>query len=602
MTEVLSRDDIDEEYMWSLESIYPDDEVWEDDFDEVESLTEEMASYEGRVDESGETLLDILETRERLFRKISTVAAYAYMRRDEDTRREHYQGLTSRSKRLSAQARSAASFIEPDLQQLEPEVLEDWLASVEGLDTYEHYLDDVMRQRPHTRSAEIEQLLADLSDVLGASGDIYSMFHNADLEFPTVEDESGEEIEITQSNFSTLLKDPDRSFRHDVYHAYYDRWGEFRNTVATAFRHNLERERTLAEVRDFDSAREKNLFGPNVPTVVYDRLVDTVEENLDVLHRHLDLKLDVLDVDELKMWDLYAPLAGDDDPTVEYEEATEHVIDALGLLGEDYESRVAEGIESRWVDVYENRGKRGGAYSGGTYDTQPFILMNYQDDISSMYTLAHELGHSLHSEYTSEQQPYIYSQYSIFIAEVASTVNEVLLTHHLLETVDDPTFQRHVLDQALERYRGVLYRQTLFADFEHQVHRLAAKGGAITADRLDEVFYELKSTFYDPAVLDDQIAMEWMRIPHFYRPFYVFQYSTGISAAVAIAKDIIERGDPAAQNYIDFLGLGSSQYPLDLLETAGVDMTTSRPIEAAIDVYRERLDQFETTVEADASS
>ncbi len=601
MSEVLTRDDIEEEYKWSLESIYPDDEAWESDFEAVEGLIDEMGSFEGRVSESGDTLLDILQTRERLYRKLSMVVSFARMRWDEDTRRERYQALTSRSKRLSARAQSAASFVEPELQQLDPEILEDWLDTIDGLATYEHYLDDVMRQRPHTRSAEVEQLLADLSDVLGASGDIYSMFHNADLKFPTVEDTDGEPVEITQSNFTTLLKDPDRSFRHDVYDAYFDRWGEFRNTVATAFRHNLERERTLSQARDFDSARQMNLFGPNVPTVVYDRLVETVEGNLEVLHRHVELKRDVLGVDDLQMWDIYAPLASDDDPTVEYQDATHHVIDSLGLLGEDYQSRVATGIESRWVDVYENRGKRGGAYSGGTYDTQPFILMNYQDDISSMYTLAHELGHSLHSEFTSEEQPYVYSHYSIFIAEVASTVNEVLLTHHLLETVDDPTFQRHILDQALERYRGVLYRQTLFADFEQQAHRLAAEGEAITADQLDEVFFDLKSTYYEPAVLDDHIAMEWMRIPHFYRPFYVFQYSTGISAAVAIAKDIIERGEPAAQNYIEFLGLGSSQYPLDLLETAGVDMTTSAPIESAIDVYRERLDQFETAIEAESS-
>jgi len=598
MSEVRSRAEIDTEYTWNLSSIYPDDEAWEADFEEAERLIDEVASYEGRVDESGETLLEILAVREELFRRLSKVGSYARMRYDEDTRRDQYQALTSRAKALSARASGAASYLQPELQQVDSARIETWLEEVDGLALYGHYLDDIMRNRPHTRSTEVEALLADLSDVLGASGDIYTMFQNADLEFPEVEAPDGELLEITQNNFVTLLKRPERDFRQTVYEAYFDRWAEFRNTVATTYRHTLERERTLADARDFDTARQMKLFGPNVPVEVYDQLVETVTDRLDVLHDHVRLKRSVLDVDELRMWDLYAPLAGDDDPEVSYEEATEYVVDAFEILGREYQSTVEEGIQSRWVDVYENRGKRGGAYSGGTYDTQPFVLMNYQDDLSSMYTLAHELGHSMHSEYTSQNQPYVYSHYTIFIAEIASTVNEVLLTHHLLETVDDPTFRLHVLDQALERYRSVLFRQTLFADFEHAAHRLAAEREAITADRLDALFAERKSAFYEPAIIDSRIESEWMRIPHFYRPFYVFQYSTGISAAVAIASDIIDRGEPAAERYIDFLGLGSSEYPLDLLETAGTDMTESAPIDAAIDMYAERIDQFERTLSA----
>ncbi|MFP4627665.1 MAG: oligoendopeptidase F [Halobacteriales archaeon] len=601
MSAVPDRSEIDEAYTWDLEAIFEDDDAWEAEFEAVSALADEMAEFEGRVGESGETLLAALERRDELFRRLSTLVSYSRMRRDEDTRRDHYQGLTARANALASRAGGSASFLEPEIQALDPDRLVAWLDEVEGLEPYAHFLDDVVRRRPHTRSAEVEELLADLSNVLDAPGDIYTIFHNADLAFPDVDDPSGEPVELTQNTFVTLLKRPDRDFRRRVYETYYDRWGEYRNTVATAYRNVLEREAALAEARDFEDAGEMHLFDPNVPTAVYDRLVDTVADNLDPLHRHVELKRRVLGVDELRMWDLYVPLSTGADPEVPYEDAVSYVVEALGALGDAYRDRVAAGIESRWVDVYENRGKRGGAYSGGTYDTQPYILMNYQDDVESMYTLAHELGHSLHSEYTSERQPYVYADYSLFLAEVASTVNEVLLTNHLLETVDDPSLRLRVLDASLERFRTVLYRQTLFADFERRVHDLATAGEAVTADRLDGTFRGRKAAYYEPAALDDRIDREWMRIPHFYRPFYVFQYSTGISAAVAIAADVIERGEPAARRYRDFLGLGSSDYPLALLRTAGVDMATAAPIESAIDVYRQRLDQFEAA-RADAGA
>jgi oligoendopeptidase F len=329
---------------------------------------------------------------------------------------------------------------------------------------------------------------------------------------------------------------------------------------------------------------------------VYDNLVETVRDNLDKLHRHSELKAEVLGVDELEMWDLYMPMTESESPDVEYEEATEYVVDSLGALGEEYQSRVAAGLESRWVDVYENEGKRAGAFSSGTYDTQPFIMMNYQDDIASMYTLAHELGHSLHSEYTKDAQPYVYSSYEIFVAEVASTVNETLLTHHLLETVEDPEFRRHVLNEYLERVRSTLYRQTMFADFEHQAHRLAEDGEAITPDALDGIYGDLKREFYEPANVDDHIEREWMRIPHFYRAYYVYQYATGISAAVALSQQILEGDEDAAQRYREFLSKGSREYPLELLSGAGVDMSTSDPIQSALDVYDDYLDEMATLI------
>ena len=593
MSSVPERSEIDEEYKWDLESIYATDEDWEQAYEDVEARIDELTSYEGRVVEDGTTLLEFFERYESVMRDVQQISAYARMRRDEDTRDQEYQAMTTRAQSLAADASSAASFLEPELQALDDDELDALLGSEPELEVYEHYIDDVVRMREHTRSAEIEGLLADLSEVTGASGEIYNILTNADVEFPTVEDPDGEAVEITLANFTNLQKDPDREFRREVYEQFYDEWAGIRNTVATSYRNSVKADVKLARARNYETAREAAMDGPNVPVEVYDNLVDTVRENLDKLHRHAELKRRALDVDELRMWDLYMPMTETESPDLEYGEAREHVVEALGALGEEYQSRVAEGLDSQWVDVYENRGKQSGAYSGGTYDTQPFILMNYQDDISSMFTLAHELGHSMHSQYTSENQPYVYSSYEIFTAEVASTVNESLLTRHLLDTVEDPQFRRHVLNEYLERFRSTLYRQTMFADFEHRAHEIVEDGGALTPDRLDELYGDLKAEFYEPAAIDDRIAREWMRIPHFYRAYYVYQYSTGISAAVALANSIVEEGQPAVERYLGFLEQGSRQYPLELLADAGVDMSAPDPIESALSTYDTHLDEFE---------
>ncbi|AXR76817.1 oligoendopeptidase F [Natrarchaeobaculum sulfurireducens] len=597
MSSVPDRSEVNEEYTWDLESIYTTDEDWEAAYEAVAERVDELSSYEGEATDDAETLRAVLELRDEVMRDVSTVAAYARMRRDEDTTNQHYQALTARAQSLAADAQSAASFIEPELQELTHEEFEAMVETESDLETYDHYVDDVLRMKPHTRSAEVEALLADLGEVTGATGEVYTMLSNADMEFPVVEDPDGETIQITQSNFVNLLKRPDREFRQRVYEAYFDEWESVRNTVAASYKNSVKADVKLAQARDYETAREAALDGPNVPVEVYDTLVETVHDNVEKLHHHAELKREALGVDELRMWDLYMPLTGDGGPDVEYDQATEYVVDALEPLGEAYQSRVAEGLDSRWVDVYENEGKQSGAYSGGTYDTQPFILMNYQDDISSMYTLAHELGHSMHSELTKDEQPYIYSGYEIFVAEVASTVNEALLTQHLLETVDDPEFRTHVLNEFAERVRSTLYRQTLFAEFEHEAHRLEEAGEPLTADRLDDLYRGLKSDYYEPAVIDDRIAREWMRIPHFYRAFYVYQYATGLSAALAIVDRILEDGETAADDYLEFLQQGSREYPLELLRIAGVDMSTSEPIERALTTYGDRLDEMEALLE-----
>ncbi|QCS41153.1 oligoendopeptidase F [Natrinema versiforme] len=614
MSSVPDRSEVDEEYTWDLESIYATDDDWEAAAEAVAERVADLEAYEGQVTDDAETLLEVLELRDEVMREVSMVAAYARMRRDEDTTNQEYQALTARSQSLAADAQSAASFIDPELQELTREEFDAMVDDEPALETYDHYVDDVLRMKPHTRSAEVEALLADLSEVTGATGEVYNMLSNADMEFPTVEEpgsearsasdkssgdkpRDGDAVEITQSNFTNLLKRPDRDFRRRVYEGYFDEWESMRNTVAASYKNSVKADVKTARARNYDTAREAALDGPNVPVEVYDTLVDTVHDNIDKLHHHAELKERALGVDDLQMWDIYMPLTGDEGPDLEYDQATEYVVDALAPLGEEYQSRVAEGLESRWVDVYENEGKQSGAYSGGTYDTQPFILLNYQQDISSMYTLAHELGHSMHSELTKDEQPFIYSNYEIFVAEVASTVNEALLTNHLLETVEDPEFRRHVLNEFLERVRSTLYRQTLFAEFEHETHRLEEAGEPLTADRLDDLYRGLKDDYYEPAVIDDRIAREWMRIPHFYRAFYVYQYATGISAALAIVDDVLENGQSAADDYLEFLRRGSREYPLELLRIAGVDMSSSEPIDRALETYGQRLDEFESLLD-----
>ncbi|WP_336134826.1 oligoendopeptidase F [Natronomonas amylolytica] len=594
MSSVPERSDIAEEYTWDLTDLFADEEEWEAAYEDVEERLADLEAYEGRVTEDAETLQEVLELRESIMREVSNVAAYARMRKDEDTTNQTYQALAARSQSLAADASSTASFIEPELQELDREAIDAFVDENPELETYEHYFDDVLRMKPHTRSAEIEALLADLSEVTDAAGDVYNMLTNADMEFPAVDDPEGEPQRVTLSNFAKLQKNPDREFRQRVYEAFYDEWSEYRNSVGTAYKNSVKSDSKLAAARNYETAREAALDGPNVPIDVYDTLVDTVEDNLDVLHRHAELKRDCLGVDDLKMWDLYAPLAGGESPEVDYEQAKEYVIEAVAPLGEAYQERMAEGLESRWVDVYETANKQSGAYSGGTYDSQPYILLNYQDDIASMYTLAHELGHSMHSELTSEEQPYVYSGYEIFVAEVASTVNEALLTRHLLETVDDEAFRKHVLDEYLERFRSTLFRQTMFASFEHRAHELSEAGEALTPDRLDDLYGDLKRQYYEPADVDDRIAREWMRIPHFYRAYYVYQYATGISAANAIVEHIDAEGEEAAADYREFLRSGSHGYPLELLETAGIDMSTPDPVQSAIDAYDEMVGEYES--------
>ena len=583
---VKEREEINSRYRWNLEKLFSSDEEWEKEFEKVSGKIERLENFEGRVTESGETLENFLKLREEVKRSMEDIRSYASKKYDEDTRRDRYQGMKSRAGTLASRVSSALSFFSPEIQEAGRERIEELIEENPGLKEYRHFFDDILRFKPYTRSQEVEEVLADLGDVLDAPDSAFKALMNADMTFPEVERPEGDKVEITQSNFTKLLKNSDREFRTRVYSSFYGELDSVRNTVATNFEKNIRRNVKLAGIKKFDSAREAALFSSNIPLEVYDNLVDTVESNLGPLHSHLELKKEVLGLEELKPEDVYMPVADSESPEISYQQAKQHVIEAVEPLGEKYQEAMREGLESGWVDVYENRGKRSGAYSSATYDASPFILMNYQDDVSSMYTLAHELGHSMHSYFSKQNQPYQYFSYGIFVAEVASTVNEALLTRHLMENADDPALREHALSHYLENFRNTLYRQTMFASFEREVHEQIEKGKALTPGKLDELYGGLKEKYHSPLKLDENIRKEWMRIPHFYYNFYVYKYATGISAAETLVEKILEDGP---EDYLEFLSTGSAEYPVDALKIAGVDMTSSKPVKTAINRYRDHV-------------
>jgi oligoendopeptidase F len=516
------------------------------------------------------------------------------MRYDQDTTNSFYQGLNDRATNLYTQVASALSFVVPEILTMKEEEIAKFLQEKEELSLYKHSLDEINRQRPHVLSAKEEALLAEASEVLSASSNTFGMLNNADLTFPSVKDENGEEVEITHGRYIRFLESENQEVRKNAFKAVYETYGNYKNTFASTLGGTVKKDNFQAKVRNYDSARQSALSNNNIPETVYDNLVNTVNKNLHLLHRYVELRKKVLGVEELHMYDLYTPLIKDVKMAVTYDEAKEYILKGLTPLGEEYSEILKEGFENRWVDVQENKGKRSGAYSSGTYGTNPYILMNWQDNVNNLFTLAHEFGHSVHSYYTRKTQPYPYGNYSIFVAEVASTCNEALLNDYLLKTIDDDKKRLYLLNHFLEGFRGTVFRQTMFAEFEHKIHELAQNGEALTSDLLTETYYELNKKYFGDSIhIDEEIGLEWARIPHFYYNYYVYQYATGYSAATALSKQILEEGQPAVDRYLEFLKAGSSDYPIEVLKKAGVDMTQSTPIEEACKVFEEKLKEME---------
>jgi oligoendopeptidase F len=590
------RKEVAEDLTWRLEDIFSTDEQWEKEYDEVKGLLQKAASFKGTLGESADNLFSALQFQDEVSERFGKLYTYSHMRYDQDTTNSYYQGLDSRSKSLAAETASAFSYLVPELLSIDEDKLKQFIQEKEELKLYEHALEEINLQRPHVLSAEQEALLAQASEVMNASSNTFGMLNNADLEFPTIKDEQGDEVQITHGRYSRFLESEDQRVRKEAFEKVYKTYGDYRNTFSSTLGGQVKRDNFNAKVRNFKSAREAALSANNIPESVYENLVNTVNKNLHLLHRYVKLRKKVLGLEELHMYDLYTPLVQDVDMKIPYDKAKEMVIEGLAPLGEEYLDVLKQGFDSRWVDVVENKGKRSGAYSSGTYGTNPYILMNWQDNVNNLFTLAHEFGHSVHSYYTRKNQPYPYGDYSIFVAEVASTCNEALLNDYLLKTIDDEKKKIYLLNHYLEGFRGTVFRQTMFAEFEHLIHQKEQNGEALTAELLTKEYYALNQKYYgeENIVVDEEIGLEWARIPHFYYNYYVYQYATGFSAATALSKQILEEGNAGVERYIGFLSAGSSDYPIEVLKKAGVDMTSSQPIEEACKVFEEKLGELET--------
>ncbi|MFJ7976100.1 oligoendopeptidase F [Peribacillus sp. NPDC096379] len=590
-----ARSEVVVEDTWRLEDIYVTEEEWETAFQEVKEDLLKADAYKGTLGESAEKLFAVLQYQNQVWEKLGKAYTYSHMRYDQDTTNSFYQGMDSRIKSLVAQASSAFSYIVPEILSIEESKISEFLNEKEELRLYAHALEQINLQRPHILSAEKEALLAQASEVFDASSNTFGMLNNADLVFPTIKDENGEEVEITHGRYIRFLESEDRRVREDAFKGVYETYGKFRNTFASTLAGQVKSDNFNASVHNYESARHAALSDNNIPEMVYDNLVQTVNENLHLIHRYIDLRKKVLGLEELHMYDLFTPLVKEVKMDVTYDEAKEYILKGLAPLGEDYLNVLKEGFENRWVDIHENKGKRSGAYSSGAYGTNPYILMNWQDNVNNLFTLAHEFGHSVHSYYTRKHQPYPYGNYSIFVAEVASTCNENLLNDYLLDTIEDEKKRIYLLNHQLEGFRGTLFRQTMFAEFEHTIHKKAQDGEALTAEVLTQEYYELNKKYFGPNItIDEEIGLEWARIPHFYYNYYVYQYATGISAATALSKQILEEGEPAVRRYLEFLKSGSSDYPIEVLKKAGVDMTKAEPIQEALKVFEAKLTELES--------
>lgn len=588
------REEIPTEYTWNLESIYAQDDGWESDFQHIQQRLPELEALKGTLGQSGSALLKVLQTRDEITEALEKLYVYSSMRKDEDTTNSKYLAMADRAMQLFVRTSTVAAFIEPEILALPQETLNQYIQQTPGLELYNIQLQDLNRKRPHVRSAEVEAVLAAAGEISDAPDAIFSMIDNADLKLPTIRNEEGVDVELTQGNYLTFIRSKDRRVRKDAFEALHGTFLKQRNTIAVTLAAQVKTDIFYTRQRNYSSSRERALSRYNIPESVYDNLISTVSEHIPLLNRYMKLRKRILQLDELHMYDLYTPIVEETTDTITYAQASDTIIRALAPLGENYISVLKNGFSKRWIDVFETPGKRGGAYSGGAYGTQPFILLNFQEKRESMFTLAHELGHSMHSYFTRSNQPYQYGDYTIFVAEVASTLNEGLLTEYLLKNTDDKAVRIAILNHSLEDIRATLFRQTMFAEFEQQIHSQAEKGEALTADTLTAMYRGLNEKYYGgEAVIDDLIGIEWARIPHFYYNFYVYQYATGISAASALVQQILNEGQPAVERYLKFLSSGSSNYSIDLLKTAGVDMTTPEPVRQAFQLFETHLSQME---------
>ena len=591
--EVLKRCEIDDKYKWHLEDLYATDELAEADIAKIPEMAAEVASYKGHLADSAESLYKCTMLMEDLSQIIDKVFCYARMHRDEDGTVTKYQAMSAKCMAAMSDAMSKLAFFTPEVIAIPDDTLAEYM-QYEPLKMFEKYMEYILRTKAHVLSKEQETVLAAMAEATDAPSEIFTVFTNTNMPFPTVTNEEGQEVQLSQGRYISFMESDSRKVREETFNKMYDTYGQYIDTFATTFGYECKNHANDARVHNFGSALEAALYGDNISTDVYNNLIETIHQNLPTFHRYIALRKKLLGVEELHMYDLYTPLVECDIKNIPYEKAQQMVLDGLAVLGEDYGNLLKESYNNGWIDVYENVGKRSGAYSWGAYDTHPYVCLNYQGSINDVCTIAHELGHSMHTYKTNNTQPYIYSNYTLFVAEVASTVNEVLLLTDMINKSTDKREKAFLINHFLEECRGTLFRQTMFAEFERNAHQMVENGQPLTAEALNKMYYDLNKLYFgDGMVVDEKIKYEWSRIPHFYRNFYVYKYATGFSAANALASGILAEGQPALDKYFGFLSAGCSDYPLNILKAAGVDMASPAPVQATCDKFAQMLDLLE---------
>lgn len=588
------RNEIEQKYKWDIESMYPDEAQWEEDYKEVEKMTSAFKEYKNTLADSADNLLNAFEDRDRIWHRLEKMYVYSRMKRDEDNTNAKYQALNDKVQTLMAKISSEISFFTPELLNIDQTRIDDFLREEKDLALYSFAINKIFREKEHILDEDREALMAQMSEITSATNDIFTMMNNADMKFGTIKGPDGEDTQLTHGNYIKFLESKDRDVRRSAFQAMYKPYTDYRNTLATSYAYNTKTDVVVSRIRSYPSSLEAALSGDNVDRAVYENLINTVNDYLPVLHKYMGLRKKVLELNQLHMYDVYVPLFEDPFKKISYRDGLEMMKEGLNPLGSQYISDLTKGVEDGWIDVYENEGKTSGAYSFGSYDSKPFVLLNYTDTLKDVFTLVHEMGHSMHSFYTRKTQPYIYGGHSIFTAEVASTVNESLLINHLIEKAESEEEKKFLINLHIEDFRTTLFRQTMFAEFEKFTHEEVERGGALTADVLSEEYGKLnKKYFGDKQFMDSEIFMEWARIPHFYRAFYVYKYATGYSAATAISNMILNGGDAERKAYLDFLKSGDSNDPIELLKIAGIDMAKKDAIESAMEEFTSLVERLE---------
>lgn len=588
------RSEINKEYTWHTEDLFASDEIWSQKYRELEEKAPLIINYKDSMTKDGRSLYEALQFYNGLSEELDRLYVYAYMKFHEDSTNSKYQELSGKADTLAVKVTALCSFIGPKITELTENEIDGFYTQYSPLKIYKHFLDGVMRQKKHTLSEAEEKILAQTDEIASSAQTIFTMLNEADMVFPEITDSNGIKHTLSHGKYVSYLESGDRILRESAFNTLYETYLKQKNTLAASYSASVKNDIFYSNIRRYSSPLEMALEDDNIPTDVYGNLIDAVHDALPLMHRYVSLRKKLLGVDELHMYDLYAPLVKEVNWNISFSEAKKTIKEALSVMGKKYTEALQEGFDGGWIDVYENKGKRSGAYSWGAFGGHPYVLLNHNDTVNSMFTVAHEMGHALHSYFTWQKQPFVYSGHKIFVAEVASTCNEALLMEYLLKTEMDKSRQLYLINYFMEQFRGTLFRQTMFAEFEKKAHEMSASGTPLTCDNLSEIYHNLNKLYFgDNIVIDSNIDIEWARIPHFYNAYYVYQYATGYSAAIALSKGILSEGQPAVDRYMDFLSKGCSEYSIDLLKGAGVDMTSKKPVMEAMDVFKSLIDKME---------